>query len=41
MHTIPWTTAGDIEIGETITVLLEAPLSTSKIKINITGANIT
>lgn len=40
-YTIPWTAAGNIEAGETITVPLDETLSTSKIKINITGANTT
>ncbi|MED5017466.1 hypothetical protein P9847_09120 [Paenibacillus chibensis] len=38
-YTIPWTTAGDQEAGETVTVQLKQPISSSKVKINITGAN--
>lgn len=38
-YTIPWTTAGDQEAGETVTVQLKQPVSSSKVKINITGAN--
>lgn len=38
-YTIPWTSAGDKEAGETVTVQLKQPVTSSKIKINITGAN--
>ncbi|GAB6992637.1 family 16 glycosylhydrolase [Paenibacillus pini] len=38
-YTIPWTSAGDREAGETVTVKLKQTLSSSKIKINIKSAN--
>lgn len=38
-YTIPWTSAGDKEVGETVTVPLGQSIVSSKIKINITAAN--
>lgn len=38
-YTIPWTGAGDVEAGETVAVPLQTPVSTSGVRINITGAN--
>lgn len=38
-YTIPWTSAGDVEAGETIVVALNQPVTCSAVRINITGAN--
>jgi hypothetical protein len=38
-YTIPWTSIGDKEEGETACVLLDKSVATSKIRINITGVN--
>lgn len=40
-YTIPWTSAGDREAGETVKVDLQQPLIGSAIKINIKSANTT
>ncbi|WP_312641016.1 hypothetical protein [Hydrogenoanaerobacterium sp.] len=38
-YTIPWTSAGNVEAGETVGVQLAESITTPKIRINITGAN--
>ncbi|WP_131724725.1 hypothetical protein [Paenibacillus solani] len=40
-YTIPWTSAGEREAGETVKVNLQQPLTGSAIKINIKSANTT
>lgn len=38
-YSIPWTSTGDRESGETVTVQLSQPLTSSAMKLNITAAN--
>jgi len=38
-YNIPWTSAGNVETGETVSVQLAEPVTTEAVCINITGAN--
>jgi len=38
-YNIPWTAAGNVETGETVSVQLAEPVTTEAVRINITGAN--